>query len=226
MDKFVTVKKPSSVRGVAGKEDNKNKSDRQKFRYNPYGVSSSKERSFEDWKDKKRTEKLARVIAQMDSSDRRNMHLQDPGPLTEAQGWSSEAILLGAHEASTEHARGRIQPHHELGHLPSLWCVHPCAKAVYETAAHVRGPADHICSAATGHQRGEGRGPQQPYVKARFRKLAAQLPEKSTEVLRNVRIYINGYLDNTTDIEMKRIVSLAGGQVMCVQFDRRTRSVE
>ena len=75
------------------------------------------------------------------------------------------------------------------------------------------GCADHICSAATGHQRSEGRGPAMPYIKARVRKLAAQLPETETHVLRGVRVYINGYLDNTTDIEMKRIVSLAGGQM-------------
>ena len=60
MDKFVTVNKPSSLR-TTGKEDDKSKFDRQKFRYNPYGVNKSKERSFEDWKDKKRTEKSAKV---------------------------------------------------------------------------------------------------------------------------------------------------------------------
>ena len=35
-------------------------------------------------------------------------------------------------------------------------------------------------------------------------------------VLKGVRVYINGYLRNTTDIEMKRIVALAGGQVLYV----------
>ena len=81
---------------------------------------------------------------------------------------------------------------------------------------------DHICSAATGHQRSDGHGPRTPYVKARIRKLANQLPESSSHVLHNVRIYINGYLDNTTDIEMKRIVTLAGGQVLYVQRERST----
>ena len=52
MDKFVTVKKPSSIR--TDKNEDKG---RQKFRYNPYGVNKSNERKFEDWKDKKRTEK-------------------------------------------------------------------------------------------------------------------------------------------------------------------------
>lgn len=31
-----------------------------------------------------------------------------------------------------------------------------------------------------------------------------------------VRVYINGYLRDTTDIEMKRTVTLAGGQVLSV----------
>lgn len=56
MDKFVTIKKPTTARS-SGKQDATNKTDRQKFRYNPYGVSRSNERRFEDWKDKKRTEK-------------------------------------------------------------------------------------------------------------------------------------------------------------------------
>lgn len=56
MDKFVTIKKPTTIR-LNGKQDVASKTDRQKFRYNPYGVSGSNERKFEDWKDKKRTEK-------------------------------------------------------------------------------------------------------------------------------------------------------------------------
>lgn len=35
-------------------------------------------------------------------------------------------------------------------------------------------------------------------------------------VLRNVRAYIDGFLENTTDIEMKRIITQAGGEVLCV----------
>ena len=53
-----------------------------------------------------------------------------------------------------------------------------------------------------------------PYLEVRAKKLAEQLPQESTsQVLRNVRVYINGYLEDTTDIEMKRIVTLAGGQI-------------
>lgn len=50
-------------------------------------------------------------------------------------------------------------------------------------------------------------------METRSKKLANQLPEKSDKILRNVRVYIDGYLDNTTDIEMKRIVTIAGGEV-------------
>jgi len=37
-------------------------------------------------------------------------------------------------------------------------------------------------------------------------------------VLDGVRVYINGYLSDTTDIEMKRIVTQAGGKIMSVHF--------
>lgn len=33
-------------------------------------------------------------------------------------------------------------------------------------------------------------------------------------VLENVRVYINGFLRDTTDIEMKRDVTLAGGVIL------------
>jgi hypothetical protein len=38
-----------------------------------------------------------------------------------------------------------------------------------------------------------------------------------SSVLSNTRIYINGYLRGTTDIEMKRVIAEAGGQVLFVQ---------
>ena len=57
MDKFVTVNKSTTVR-LNGKEDaTTSKVERQKFRFNPYGVTRSNERKFESWKDRKRTEK-------------------------------------------------------------------------------------------------------------------------------------------------------------------------
>ena len=72
---------------------------------------------------------------------------------------------------------------------------------------------DHVTSMATGHQRSDGRGHQGQHMETRSKKLANQLPEKSDKILYNVRVYIDGYLDNTTDIEMKRIVTIAGGEV-------------
>jgi len=79
--------------------------------------------------------------------------------------------------------------------------------------------SDYVTSAASGHQRGEGRGAplDRAYNDTRRDKLAEQLPTASSDnhgVLRGVRVYINGYLKNTTDIEMKRIVAQAGGEVL------------
>ncbi|KAI0320683.1 hypothetical protein OF83DRAFT_1162287 [Amylostereum chailletii] len=74
--------------------------------------------------------------------------------------------------------------------------------------------AEHISSVATGHQRSDCRGSRQPYLSTRNQKLADQTAPKETNVLDNVRVYINGYLRDTTDIEMKRIVAQAGGQTL------------
>ena len=41
-------------------------------------------------------------------------------------------------------------------------------------------------------------------------------PKTEKLVMEGVRVYINGYLCDTTDIEMKRTVTLAGGQVLFV----------
>ncbi|KAI1795119.1 hypothetical protein LXA43DRAFT_993534 [Ganoderma leucocontextum] len=175
MDKFVTAKKPTTLR-LNGKQDVTSKTEHQKFRYNPYGVSRSNERKFEDWKDKKRTEKIlaplvkeAQVAAQ-------------PKP-------SSSAL--------TKHILSTLKDE-----------SNPI------THSNISLRSDIVCSAATGHQRSDGRGPRKGYLEVRRDKLSRQLPETSTEVLRNVRVYINGYLEGTTDIEMKRIVTIAGGQIM------------
>jgi len=75
--------------------------------------------------------------------------------------------------------------------------------------------SDHVVSAATGHQRGEG-SRRKGYFESRKAKLAEQKAEQKDEckVLEGVRLYIDGYLSDTTDIEMKRIVTMAGGQIM------------
>ena len=50
----------------------------------------------------------------------------------------------------------------------------------------------------------------------RTEQLSAQ--RKSTKhdsgILKDTKIYINGYLESTTDIEMKRIIAQAGGQIV------------
>ncbi|KAF8842685.1 hypothetical protein BDN67DRAFT_925686 [Paxillus ammoniavirescens] len=89
------------------------------------------------------------------------------------------------------------------------------------THSNIYERSDTVVSAATGHQRGEGRTPvgdnRDTYLEDRKRKLALQRKEEPTlSVLSNVRIYIGGYLSGTTDIEMKRIVALAGGTILLV----------
>ncbi|KAI0268374.1 hypothetical protein BC834DRAFT_689456 [Gloeopeniophorella convolvens] len=76
--------------------------------------------------------------------------------------------------------------------------------------------SDHVVSLATGHQRSDGRGHRTAYLSARKQKLKDQREDLGPRVLSNARIYIDGYLQNTTDIEMKRIVTEAGGQILFV----------
>jgi len=78
--------------------------------------------------------------------------------------------------------------------------------------------SDHVFSTSTGHQVSDRRRVQQPYLGDREHKLACQREaDPSTtnvpKIFRNVRVYINGFLENTTDIEMKRIIIQHGGQV-------------
>jgi len=54
-------------------------------------------------------------------------------------------------------------------------------------------------------------------VKERNTKLRDQREKAMSSVLSNTSIYINGYLRGTTDIEMKRVITEAGGQVLFVQ---------
>ncbi|KAH9977893.1 BRCT domain-containing protein [Lactifluus volemus] len=74
--------------------------------------------------------------------------------------------------------------------------------------------SDRVVSLTTGHQRPDGRANRQPYMKIRSQKLKDQREEMVLGILKNTRIYINGYLRDTTDIEMKRIVTEAGGHVI------------
>lgn len=215
MDNFVTVKKPSSVRHD---KDDAKKQERQKFRYNPYGVSSSKERNFEDWKDKKKREKSVHSIC----GYKRSLKFEPSrilAPLLKDGQSKPSSSALTKHLLNTLGDKSNPITNSTIYERSGMF-EHDYLVA-WTTAAHDCGFTDHISSAATGHQRSEGRGPHKSYLEVRAKKLAEQLPEKPSEgaqVLRNVRIYINGYLENTTDIEMKRVVALAGGQVLCVHL--------
>jgi hypothetical protein len=85
------------------------------------------------------------------------------------------------------------------------------------THSDIRQRSEILVSYSTGHQVAEngGRG-RREYLEFRNKKLRDQMQDSSSGVLRNTRIYINGYLDNTTDIEMKRMITSAGGRVMSV----------
>lgn len=69
---------------------------------------------------------------------------------------------------------------------------------------------------ATGHQVAEGPRKQRAYMLDRTEKLSAQreTTDHDAGILKDTKIYINGYLESTTDIEMKRIITQAGGQIV------------
>ena len=55
------------------------------------------------------------------------------------------------------------------------------------------------------------------YLRDRERKLTDQKEKcsgPSGHILRHARIYIDGYLEGATDIEIKRLIALGGGHVM------------
>jgi len=58
-------------------------------------------------------------------------------------------------------------------------------------------------------------------MKSRVKKLEEQRNERGRDpngALVGTKIYIGGYLAGTTDIEVKRIVTLAGGKIMSVRI--------
>ncbi|CAA7259894.1 unnamed protein product [Cyclocybe aegerita] len=89
------------------------------------------------------------------------------------------------------------------------------------THSDIRLRSDHIVSFASGHQVAEERVNQRFYIAARERMLSVQREASSSSggpsVFKGVKIYIDGYLEATTDIEIKRLVSDGGGQVVQVQ---------
>ncbi|KAF5333422.1 hypothetical protein D9611_002396 [Ephemerocybe angulata] len=79
--------------------------------------------------------------------------------------------------------------------------------------------SDKVISTSTGRQVAEDVTSRKRYFKERQEALRVQhQPSKAsapaTGIFRNTRIYINGYLEGTTDIEVKRIVIEGGGKVL------------
>jgi len=77
---------------------------------------------------------------------------------------------------------------------------------------------EHVVSMASGHQVSEGRRNHREYHQERSHKLAAQkevaAAAEQGQILSNVKVYIDGFLENTTDTEIKRIVAQAGGHIL------------
>lgn len=79
---------------------------------------------------------------------------------------------------------------------------------------------DQVFSTSTGHQVSDGRK-SRLYFEDRKQKLNAHQTHHTEaslsdmpQIFRNVRVYIDGFLDYTTDIEMKRIVRQSGGHIV------------
>ncbi|KAG6911230.1 hypothetical protein DXG01_003097 [Tephrocybe rancida] len=77
-----------------------------------------------------------------------------------------------------------------------------------------------VVSVSTGHQVGDRQLDRKLYLKDRESKLSVQREVKvkaktsEDQVMSNICVYINGFLENTTDIEMKKIVTRAGGRTV------------
>ncbi|KAJ3789448.1 hypothetical protein GGU10DRAFT_48870 [Lentinula aff. detonsa] len=77
---------------------------------------------------------------------------------------------------------------------------------------------EHVVSMASGHQVSESRRNHRIYHEARSHKLTAQKETTTAtehpQILSNVKVYIDGLLTGITDLEMKRIITRAGGQIL------------
>lgn len=129
---------------------------------------------------------------------------------------ASSSSALTKHLLQTLPDESNPITHSDIYHRTGQYAIQFCH------LGYGRGPyffLDHVVSAATGHQRSDGRGQvNKDYMASRSTKLRNQLPERREgpegRILQGIRAYINGYLEGTTDIEMKRIVTLAGGQTL------------
>ena len=86
------------------------------------------------------------------------------------------------------------------------------------THSNIADRTDHYVAFATGHQVAQERIDQRAYMSYREEKLQSQREvnniDESNSIMKGVKIYVNGYLEGTTDIEIKKIVVQCGGQVV------------
>jgi hypothetical protein len=85
------------------------------------------------------------------------------------------------------------------------------------THSNIADRTDHYVAFATGHQVAQERINQGAYKTHREDKLQIQREASDSfgnELLKGVKVYINGYLEGTTDIEVKKIVVECGGQIV------------
>ncbi|KAI0053017.1 hypothetical protein FA95DRAFT_1482608 [Auriscalpium vulgare] len=188
MDRFLTVTKPS--RQFSARDDGKNKS-RPKHRFNPYHVDQSEDISYEKWRSERGHHQYERTL-----------HVKHPTHAT-------HSLNAANRKASSSKITRQI-----LNTLSD--------ESNPITHSDVVSRADHVVSSATGHQRSEHRinlltglrPTSEQYFSLRNKKIKEQAAQAEGTILSGVRVYINGYLRDTTDIEMKRLVSQAGGQVL------------
>ena len=81
---------------------------------------------------------------------------------------------------------------------------------------------DHYVTFASGHQVAQERIHQAAYITYREDKLQIQheannsIGDNNNALFKGVKVYINGYLEGTTDIEVKKVVVQCGGQIAWV----------
>ncbi|GJJ07491.1 hypothetical protein Clacol_001693 [Clathrus columnatus] len=176
MDKFILASKPLNSTSTDNNPTGKARA--KSYKYNPYPIPKSKEKSFETWKENKRIQRQMRILLRIMAPLCAKKNNDDLA--------TSKNILTTLKDKSNPitHSLKGIQK-------------------------------DHVDSCVTGHQLSDGRIPT-VVIKSRTKKLREQRIEKGRNecgILAGTRIYIGGYLAGTTDLEMKRLVILEGGEI-------------
>lgn len=117
----------------------------------------------------------------------------------------------------------RVQPNLSLRHPPAVTYIPlPISHSIL-SLTHFIHNVELYSSFSSGHQVSETRADPK-YMKIRRAKQEEQLQEREArpenkqgtegKVFKGTRIYIDGYLDGTTDIEMKKLVKMNGGEIL------------